>query len=197
MSYPKVVLVGETNVGKTSISEKYKTTHFNTNSMPTIGAAKELLNVKVDEETITLDLWDTAGQERYRSLTPMYFSNCCVAIFVYDIVTELTFSSLNSFYSLLKQKAPENCKIVIVGNKCDLADERKVDIMEVEKYSQSINAEFYMETSAKTGVGIEELFTRVALIAKENVKVIKEKNNNNNSQQVSVDNNENQKGKCC
>lgn len=196
MSYPKVVLVGETNVGKTSLCERYRTSHFNTNSVPTIGAAKGLLNVKVDEETVTLDLWDTAGQERYRSLTPMYFSNCCVAIFVYDIVTELTFASLNSFYSLLKQKAPDSCNIVIVGNKCDLASDRKVDILDVEEYGNSINAKFCMETSAKTGAGVDELFVRVAMIAKESISS-NHNTNNNQSSPVAIDQKETQKGKCC
>ncbi|OHT07535.1 small GTP-binding protein [Tritrichomonas foetus] len=190
MSYPKIVLVGETNVGKTSLSVRYRTSQFSEESPATIGAANILLPVHLENETVTLDLWDTAGQERYRSLTPMYFQGCIIAIFVYDISKLQTFSSLDTFLSLLQQKAPENCAIVVVGNKSDMDIDREVSIPRAEAYSQKIGALFYMETSAKNGTGVEELFTRVAEVARDSHR-------QKNDISLSSKENESNQKQCC
>ncbi|OHS92859.1 Ras-related protein RABF2b [Tritrichomonas foetus] len=164
MGKVKAVFVGDAGVGKTCIVNRIANDTYEEGAEATVGAANVTVNIDVDERKVEFNIWDTAGQERYRSLTPMYFSGASLAFMVFDVTSEKSFQALDTFYELLQQKSPEYVKYVIVGNKADLASERKVTTKQAEDYSLSIGGDFYIEVSAKTGMGVSELFQRAALI---------------------------------
>lgn len=158
----KVVLVGDSNVGKTSIATRLQSSQFHETLDPTIGSASMSVDLKVYEDTVTLDIWDTAGQERFRSLTPLYFRGAEAAVFVYDVTKAQSVAALDSFFSIFQQQVPDDCIIVVVGNKCDLEAERDVSVEEGDNIAKKFDAVFFTETSARTGQGVEMLFTRIA-----------------------------------
>lgn len=159
----KALLLGDAGVGKTCIAHRFIANEFDDKTFATIGAASLAGTVKMkNNEVLTFNIWDTAGQERYRSLAPMYFNGAGIAFLVFDITKRSSFDTLDQFYSLLKQKAPENIVFVLVGNKSDLANVRDVDREEAEDYATKIDAKFYLETSALDGTNVHRLFERAA-----------------------------------
>ena len=162
MSSVKALLLGDTGVGKTCISSRFVDENYSSEPKPTIGAASLSRTIEVCDRTVTFNIWDTAGQERYRGLAPMYFNGAGVAFLVFDITQRSTFACLDQFYTLLKQRAPENIVTVVVGNKIDLLSMREVSREEGQEYATKIGAEFYLETSAVDGTNIFELFAQTA-----------------------------------
>lgn len=157
----KVVLVGDSAVGKTSIINAINNKKLEI-TKPTINFAKSDLTVKASSgEEVTLCIWDTAGQEIYQSLAPMHVHNSKAQILVFDVNYELSFTNLQRWLEILEESNSLNC-IFIVGNKIDLpSDERQVSTDVAFDYATKINAK-YVEVSAKTGDGIEELFEQIA-----------------------------------
>jgi small GTP-binding protein len=166
MKRTKAVFAGEAGVGKTCIIERAAHDCFKTNSFATVGATnasvRVLTTVDGKDRAVTFNIWDTAGQEKYRSLTPMYFSGAHVAILVFDITQKDSLQSLHEFYDLLQQRAPEDCLYALVGNKSDLADRRQVPPDLAEQFRLQIGADYYFETSALSGIGIREMFEKLA-----------------------------------
>lgn len=152
MNNIKVVLIGDTSVGKSSIAERFVNNTFSEFNEPTIGAAFLAKNL----ENIKFEIWDTAGQERYRSLAPMYYRGASAAIVVYDIRDKDTFNNAKSWINEIKQKGQENCVIVLAGNKCDLPN-RNVDYEYARDYADYNNV-FFIETSAKSNINIDNIF---------------------------------------
>ncbi|EAY23224.1 small GTP-binding protein, putative [Trichomonas vaginalis G3] len=167
----KVVIVGEADVGKTCIAQRASVGEFPERAKATVGAANCCIEVEVNGELISLNIWDTAGQERYRSLTQMYFTGASIAIAVFDITNLNSFKALPEFITMLKEKAGNGVKIILVGNKCDLTD-RQIDIETAKEYQKEINASLYLETSAKTGAKINDLFRAVAEIAYSSIEKV-------------------------
>lgn len=158
----KVVVIGQTTVGKSCISIRAAGGGFDETASPTIGAASLNFNLKNSLGTnIETCVWDTAGQEKYRSLTPMYFTGASVAIFVYDITNNSSFSALSEWDTLLVQKSPASVLKVVAGNKIDLEEQREVDRNSVEEFAKQIGAVKTYEVSAKTGEGITEMFQQL------------------------------------
>ena len=162
MPSAKVVLVGTTGVGKTCICERLTKDQFTDSAQPTIGAANFSVCIDTDKGKVELNVWDTAGQEKYRSLAPMYFANSHAAILVFDLTSEESLTSLDSYYDVLVDRAPKDCVFVLVGNKADMTEARTILKETAENYAAKIGAAFYCETSAFTGEGIKELFTNLA-----------------------------------
>ena len=158
----KVVFVGEAFVGKTAIIRKFKTSQFEEETESTIGAANCILPVEINPEvTIPLDVWDTAGQERYKSLTPLYFQNAEVVVFVFDLTNASTLEALSLYVEMVQQKANNGCGILLVGNKKDLEDAITIRSQDIEKYRERFQAFEAIEASAKTGECIDEIFVEV------------------------------------
>jgi small GTP-binding protein len=162
MRKAKVVLVGAASVGKTCIAQRISRDVFNENSAPTVGAANMSVTIKTNSNNVIFNIWDTAGQERYKSLAPMYFAASQAAILVFDITSKESFDELGSFADMLRQRAPGDCALFVVGNKSDLENKRAVTEETGQSYATSIGAVFYTETSAATGKGIRELFNNIA-----------------------------------
>lgn len=158
----KVVLIGETRVGKTSLLQRYVEDTFEENQ-PTIGAAFSTKVVPTPNGTTQLNLWDTAGQEQFRALASMYYRNAHVALFVYDWTRKETFSALSEWVKTIENNASGNIKIFVVGNKTDLGA-RATTRDEVREFAESIHAQGHFETSAKTGAGVNDLFRAVTQI---------------------------------
>ena len=159
----KVVLVGESGVGKTCIISRFISGGFDFNVTSTNGASYASKNVQYDKlgKSLLLDVWDTAGQEKYRSLTKFFYKDAKVAILVYDITKQSSFDSLtNYWYKEVKEHGPENIVLGIAGNKCDLYEQEEVNETKAREFAQSIGAIFAL-TSAQNNSGINELFRDV------------------------------------
>ena len=156
----KVVFLGDTSVGKSCLAVRFIKNEFFEFQEPTIGAAFLGKTINVNDKRYKFEIWDTAGQERYRSLAPMYYRGAKAAVIVYDITDEDTFKGAKTWVSEIQKKS-ENCLILLVGNKVDLTMNRKVDIHMVKDYVE-INNIIYMESSAKTGLNVDKIFTTIA-----------------------------------
>ena len=156
----KLVLLGDTAVGKSCLVVRFVRDEFFEFQEPTIGAAFLTSTVDLDDTKVKFEIWDTAGQERYRSLAPMYYRGARAAAVVYDITHEDSFKGAKSWIRELKKKT-SNCLILLVGNKIDLIEKRRVNVDDVRNYARDNNI-IYMESSAKTGTNVDQIFTNIA-----------------------------------
>lgn len=150
----KIVLVGDTNVGKSSIAIRFAQNRFFENTEPTIGAAFLTKKIRYNETDYVLNLWDTAGQEKYNSLIPMYYRNANAAIIVYDVTNEQSLNSASRWLNELNTIVPD-IFILLVGNKCDL--ENQIHQTNINDYVNKNNIK-HLEVSAKTNHNINEMF---------------------------------------
>lgn len=157
----KLVLLGESAVGKSSLVLRFVKGQFHDYQESTIGAAFLTQTVCVDEMTVKFEIWDTAGQERYHSLAPMYYRGAQAAIIVYDITSQDTFARAKSWVKELQRQASPNIVIALAGNKADLSQNRNVECEEAAAYAEEFNL-LFMETSAKTAMNVNEIFTAIA-----------------------------------
>ena len=156
----KVVLVGDVGVGKTCIIERYIHGSYNPETESTITSTYSFKKVNFQKynKSISFDIWDTAGQEIYRALAKNFYLNASIGILVYDITRRSSFEELqNYWYDALKSYGEENMFFAVVGNKCDLFSREEVKEEEAKRFAESINAYFIL-TSCKEAIGIEELF---------------------------------------
>ena len=164
----KLVLLGESAVGKSSVVHRFVKNTFDNMRESTIGAAFLTQSVTLPEidATVKFEIWDTAGQERYKSLAPMYYRNAHAALCVYDITNSSSFQKAQNWIKELKKQAPEGIVICLVGNKADLEDERQVDANAVTAYVEELRGEgggvFTGGCWARGGGGVLEIFTNVA-----------------------------------
>jgi small GTP-binding protein len=159
----KVVLLGKSGVGKTSIISRYTTNVFKESLMTTPGAnfITKKVNFPKANKTIKFEIWDTAGQERYRSLAKVFYNNASACILVYDITNKDTFNDIvNYWIPELKENAPKDTILALAGNKSDLYLEEQVNDNEGKNLAKSINA-IYLRTSAKLNSSIDELFNNI------------------------------------
>ncbi|RYC56749.1 hypothetical protein CHU98_g9460 [Xylaria longipes] len=162
----KLVLLGESAVGKSSIVLRFVKDQFDSYRESTIGAAFLTQTISLDENTtVKFEIWDTAGQERYKSLAPMYYRNANCAVVVYDITQSASLDKAKAWVKELQRQANENIIIALAGNKLDLVneqpDKRAVPTAEAEAYANEAGLLFF-ETSAKTAENVQELFTAIA-----------------------------------
>ncbi|KAK2864462.1 hypothetical protein Q7C36_003616 [Tachysurus vachellii] len=157
----KLVLLGESAVGKSSLVLRFVKGQFHEFQESTIGAAFLTQMVCLDDTTVKFEIWDTAGQERYHSLAPMYYRGAQAAIVVYDITNEESFARAKNWVKELQRQASPNIVIALSGNKADLANKRAVDIQEAQSYADDNNL-LFMETSAKTSMNVNEIFMAIA-----------------------------------
>lgn len=158
--YHKVVFLGETSVGKSSIVTRFTRDEFFDFQEPTIGAAFQTKNIQLDNCNVIMEFWDTAGQERYRSLAPMYYRGASVAFIVYDITNPDTLNNAIYWINQIKNKGERNCIIVLLGNKNDLS-ERRIE-RETALNVSEMNNTMFSEVSAKTGSNINDIMIQVA-----------------------------------
>ena len=193
----KLVLVGESGVGKTSIINRYLNNTYNENQKSTFAPKfkNKVLNYPEYNKSISFDIWDTAGQEAYRSITKNFYVNAAIGVMVYDIRNRESFENIKKYWSQqLKDSGVQNIVLAIAGNKCDIFNEEEVSENEAWLYADSIGAVFQL-TSCKENIGIDELFKESGkrfleankLIAKE--KKQKKENENLKIEGINVANN--------
>ena len=203
----KLVLIGDSGVGKTNILTRYTKNEFSLATQSTVGVEFGSKIIKKSDKLIKLQIWDTAGQERYKSITSAYYKGSKGAFVVYDISRKPTFENVDKWIGELKTNGSEDVLIMLVGNKSDLEDKREVQIDEVKKKAEQYKIAF-CETSALDGKNIEHAFD--SLIDEIAKKVEKDKVNeikvSQESLPITLDTNEkrdkendknNNKNKCC
>ena len=159
----KVVLIGEMAVGKTSIITKFTTNYFSPYVLTSTGSTFFSKILKLDNDNkVKIQIWDTAGQEQYRSLAKLFYQNASAAILVYDITNEDTFLAIKDYWSNeIKNNSPADIIIAIVANKSDEYAKQKVPTEDGKALAKELNA-IFVNTSAKEGDGIDNLFRTVA-----------------------------------
>ena len=161
----KICLLGEVNVGKTSIASRFCKNSFNDNYINTIGGAYQQQNLVLSNGAkMKLHIWDTSGQDRFRSMTNLYYRDAQAAILTYDVTNPVTIDSLNYWLNELKDKVDQdNMILCLAGNKNDVdSSEKKIPYSKGKEFADKNNLIFF-ETSAKTGEGIKELFQTIAM----------------------------------
>jgi len=156
----KLVFVGDSSVGKTSIISRFMYDHFDTNYDATIGIDFLAKTHTVGDKTVRLQLWDTAGQERFRSLIPSYIRDSSVAVVVYAIDQRESFTAVDKWIEEVRKERENEVMIVLVGNKVDLST-RRVTVREGEVKANDVGA-LFIETSAKSSYNVAELFDLIA-----------------------------------
>ena len=157
----KIMVLGESKVDKTSLIKRYTKDQFGGVYLTTVGIDFQDKIIEIEDKKVRLQIWDTAGQERFRNVTKSYFQSSQGLVLVYDITDRESFEKLNFWVDNIKNNAPENAKFILVGNKCDLANERKVSYEEGENYAKNLNIKFF-EASARDGTNVNELFFYLA-----------------------------------
>ena len=161
----KICLLGDVNVGKTSIASRFCKNSFTDNYINTIGGAYQQQNIVLNNGAkIKLHIWDTSGQDRFRSMTNLYYRDAQVAILTYDVTNEQSLESLNYWLNELNDKVEiDNMLLCLAGNKSDIeSSKRQVSTAKGKAFAEEHNMIFY-ETSAKTGAGVKELFQAIAV----------------------------------
>jgi small GTP-binding protein len=162
----KVALLGDPAVGKTSLIENYLTHSFNQNYQPTLGVNIITKEISLEDSNaeIRLILWDIAGQDKYNITRKIFFQGCIGALLIYDITRYLTFSQITTkWLEDFNKFARSEGVYLLIGNKSDLKDSRKVETSEGRILAQKIKAAEFLETSAKYGENVEKAFKNLVL----------------------------------
>merc|ERR1711959_139003 len=157
----KVVLIGDSAVGKSQLLSRFTRNEFMLQSKSTIGVEFATRSIQVDGKTVKAQIWDTAGQERYRAITSAYYRGAVGALLVYDITKEVSFDDVKTIWlEELRQHADEKIVIMLVGNKSDLRHLRHVTTEEAREFAEKNNLSF-IETSALGGENVDRAFENI------------------------------------
>jgi small GTP-binding protein len=197
----KIILIGNSGVGKTSLTLKATKNIFNLNYNATVGFEFSTFIVKVDNYIIKLQIWDTCGQEIYRGLITNFYKNCSLAIIVYSIDNRDSFNDIDDWIKELKINSKPDAKIFLIGNKTDLEENRKVEFNEGEEIKKNYNFDYFNEASAKSGINTKELFIKAALLLCEDYKKFNKKEKSSSLISLTISNHNEKKKlkkkKCC
>ncbi|XP_037538701.1 ras and EF-hand domain-containing protein [Nematolebias whitei] len=185
----KIVLVGNSSVGKTSLLQRFCDGRFHPGTSATVGIDYSVKTITVDSSKVALQMWDTAGQERYRSITKQFFRKADGVIVMYEITSQESFTAVRQWLTSVKESAGEDLPIMLLGNKTDKELERQVQKEVGEKLAKNCHMTFY-ECSACSGYNVMESMASMARILKEQEDREKEKT-------VELVSNPSKKGSCC
>ena len=153
----KLIVIGDELVGKTSILNRFKSNQFNAIYEPTVGLEFQSIPILIDDQSVNLLLYDMSGHQKFRSLIPLYTIDANIILLIYDISKYESFNNIDKWYSSLNNLNKKEIIFAVVGNKCDLDYNRKVQIEEAQKYANEHSC-IFQEVSAMNGDGIQELF---------------------------------------
>lgn len=164
----KVLILGESKVGKSSILSRFTDKHFTENLPPTLGIDYKITKVNVDKTEVKLQIWDTAGQERFRSITESFYKGCQAVLLVFDLTDRDTFEKTKSWLMSIYEKAGKDVLIVLVGNKYDLKNQKGVEVVPEFEITGLAEAHqiAYFNASAKEDYNITEIFVYIAKTVK-------------------------------
>ncbi len=140
----KIMLLGESQIGKTSLIQRYVKNNFNLSYITTVGIDFQLKQIKMNNKSIKLQIWDTAGQERFKNITKSYFHSSDGFIVGYDITSRLSFTNVSTWLKEINDNAPEEIQKILIGNKCDL-NEREVTTEEGQKLAEENETRLFIE----------------------------------------------------
>ena len=201
----KIIIIGDSSVGKTSLSIRLTKNLFEEAPKTTVGFDIFKYVAKINDLVIKLQIWDTCGLEEFSSCTPNLYKNATLAIIVYSIDNRKSFEHLENWKNLVKTNATPETIIFIVGNKKDLEkeDKRKVETREGEEFKNINNFQFFIEASAKENEFVNELFQQAMIKIYEQYKAKQENEGkeridfSRNIQAINKNNEENPKKPCC
>ncbi|CAM9661587.1 ras-related protein Rab-3C-like [Petromyzon marinus] len=156
----KLLIIGNSSVGKTSFLFRYADESFTSAFVSTVGIDFKVKTVYRNEKRIKLQIWDTAGQERYRTITTAYYRGAMGFILMYDITNEDSFNAVSDWSTQIKTYSWDNAQVVLVGNKCDMEDDRMVPTEQGRQLAEQLGFEFF-ETSAKDNINVKQTFERL------------------------------------
>jgi len=177
----KMILIGDSSVGKSCLIERYTENTFAKSHLATIGIDFKIKMIELDGKRVKLQILDTAGQERFKTITTTYYKGVQGAILVYDISDERTFKNVQEWITNVRANATKGTCILLVGNKCDLTDQRLVETSQGETVAKELGVPF-LEASAKNGTNVEQIFidlTRNILGKCGDKNTVKKKNSQN------------------
>ncbi|KAH7934893.1 hypothetical protein HPB52_001876 [Rhipicephalus sanguineus] len=156
----KILIIGNSSVGKTSFLFRYADDSFTSAFVSTVGIDFKVKTVFRHDKRVKLQIWDTAGQERYRTITTAYYRGAMGFILMYDVTNEESFNSVQDWVTQIKTYSWDNAQVILVGNKCDMEDERVVSAERGRQLADQLGLEFF-ETSAKENVNVKAVFERL------------------------------------
>lgn len=157
----KLLLIGDSGVGKTCVLFRFSDDTFNTTFISTIGIDFKIKTVELQGKKIKLQIWDTAGQERFHTITTSYYRGANGILLVYDITNPKSFDNISKWLRNINEHASEDVERMLIGNKCDMEEKRLISKERGEKVAEENGIKFY-ETSAKENVNIEHAFITLA-----------------------------------
>ena len=155
----KYVIIGDSGVGKSNILLQYINGKFSDDFKATVGVEFGAKNIEINSRIYRIQIWDTAGQENFRSIARAYYKNSICACIVYDITNRNSFNSVQSWIDDCTKQTPKSILLLLIGNKNDLNDKREVQYEEGAEFAKKRNM-IFLETSAKTGNIIDNIFER-------------------------------------
>jgi small GTP-binding protein len=155
----KIVMIGDSGVGKTAVVSRMSHSAFLPNHVPTVGSQFVTIEFTVEEQHLIFEVWDTAGQEVYRSLVGFYARDAKGAFLVFDVTSQNSFASLPNWIKFIQSESPA-VKVIIFGNKTDLSGHRRISANQAQEFA-SANQCAYVEGSAKTGMGVSDAFGKM------------------------------------
>jgi len=164
----KIVMIGDSGVGKSCLLKRFATNEFNDSYMSTIGVDFEIQTLYIDNKTVKLQIWDTAGQERFHNITTSYYRGAHCIMLVYDVTNPDSFRNLNRWMGQIKNYASKGTQLLVVGNKADfIGSPSRVDFEDACDYARVISEQVekevdVIETSAKSGYQVNQAFEKLA-----------------------------------
>ena len=184
----KILLVGNSAVGKSCLLVRFADNIFNESFLPTIGVDFKIRTFELNGKTVKLQIWDTAGQERFKTITASYYKGAHGIILVYDITDRQSFQDVQTWLAEVEKFGQENVIKLLVGNKCDLESERQVSFEEGKELAQSLGVKF-LETSAKQSNNVENAFFTMSTEIRQNVQHNDNEDNNNQQKKLNLQGN--------
>ena len=195
----KVLLLGNSNVGKSSLFLRFVDDIWNDTFVPTIGVDFKIKTFDIDEKKIKMQIWDTAGQERFKNIIASYYRGAHGILLIYDVTDKDSFKNLSNWLIEIEKNASKNVLKILIGNKTDLDDKRVITYNQGKEFADTYGLKF-IETSAKKNLNVNEAFEtlgRELMRASDEKKIVKQKQNKKISvakvQDLSVE----KKGGCC
>ena len=167
----KMIVIGDAGVGKSCLTSKAAKGIFDDSYSATVGFEFLTFNVKIEGKVIKLQIWDTCGQEIYRSLISSFYRNASLAMMVYSIDSQVSFTHIETWLKEVKLQSNPDIKIFLIGNKADLEDQREVKFNEAKQFKEENGIHYFSEASAKSGLNAQQVFIEAAkLLYSEHLK---------------------------
>ena len=195
----KVLLLGNSNVGKSSLFLRFVDDIWNDTFVPTIGVDFKIKTFDIDEKKIKMQIWDTAGQERFKNIIASYYRGAHGILLIYDVTDKESFKNLSNWIIEIEKNSSKQVLKVLIGNKTDLEDKRVVTYNQGKEFADTYGLK-YIETSAKKNLNVNEAFEtlgRELIIASEEKKITKQKQNKKITVAKAQDLNVEKKNGCC